>query len=185
MWPEWQQRGPRQDRKFPGKGIEFGPRKRRRVRRLSCAPHDSAVSGPGWARHQTMFLESSATVKTQTHDKINAPGTILRLSGGLGLIALAALPAPTVSASPLLAELSINITVDAPPPPLRHEVIVERDRPGPDYVWVGGFWDGTPGHYVWVAGHWDRPPRAHAQWIAPHWDKDHDGHYRQVRGEWR
>jgi hypothetical protein len=114
-----------------------------------------------------------------------APGTALRLAGGLGLVALAGFPASKATAAPILADLSVNITVDAPPPPPRHEVIVERDRPGPEYVWVGGFWDGAPGHYVWVAGHWDRPPHGHAAWFAPHWEKDHEGHYHQVKGEWR
>jgi len=114
-----------------------------------------------------------------------APGSALRLAGGLGLAALAGFPAPALSASPILADLSVNISIDAPPPPPRQEVIVERDRPGPDFVWVGGFWDGTPGHYVWVAGHWDRPPHPHAAWVSPHWEKDHDGHYHQIKGEWR
>jgi len=108
----------------------------------------------------------------------------LRIAGGLGLASLGAWSLPAVSASPALAEISVNIGIEGPPPP-RHEVIVERDRPGPDYIWVGGFWDGAPGHYTWRAGHWDRPPHAHAEWMAPRWEKDHDGHYHQVKGEWR
>lgn len=98
---------------------------------------------------------------------------------------MAGYSASPLSASPILADVSVNISIDAPPPPLRHEVIVERDRPGPDYVWVAGYWDGTPGHYVWVAGHWDRPPHPHAEWVAPHWDKDSNGHYHQTKGQWR
>jgi hypothetical protein len=113
-----------------------------------------------------------------------ARGAALRLAGGLGLLSIAGLVTPTFAASPILADLSINLTVDAPPPPPRPEVVVGVS-PGPDYIWVGGFWDGTPGHYVWRAGHWDRPPHAHAVWAAPHWERDHDGHYHQVRGEWR
>ncbi len=110
----------------------------------------------------------------------------LRCAAGLGLLAAAAASAPSVRATPaLLADVSINVGLDLAPPPPRQEVIVERNRPGPDYVWVGGFWDGTPGHYRWSPGHWDRPPHAHAVWSAPHWDRDRDGHYHQVRGEWR
>jgi hypothetical protein len=112
-------------------------------------------------------------------------GPSLRLAGGLGLLSMAAFAVPAASASPLLAEVSINVVIDAPPPAPRHEVIVERDRPGPDYVWIDGYWDGTPGHYVWVAGRWDRPPHPHGRWMAPHWDKDRDGHYHMTRGEWR
>jgi hypothetical protein len=124
-------------------------------------------------------------VKTNINDpKTIARGAALRLAGGLGLLSIAGLVAPALAASPMLADFSINLTVDAPPPPPRAEVVVGVS-PGPDYIWVGGFWDGTPGHYVWRAGHWDRPPRPHAAWVAPHWEKDHDGHYHQVKGEWR
>jgi len=76
------------------------------------------------------------------------------------------------------------IQLDPAPPPPRHEVMVERERPGPDYVWIGGYWDGAPGHYVWAAGHWDRPPHGHGHWVAPRWE-NHNGHYVQVKGEWR
>lgn len=117
---------------------------------------------------------------------IRTPGSALRVAGGLALISLAALSIPSASASPILADLSINIGVEGPPPPPRQEVIIGV-APGPDFVWVGGFWDGSPGHYAWVGGHWDRPPHGHEHgvWMAPHWDRDHDGHYHQVRGEWR
>ena len=115
---------------------------------------------------------------------LRTPGASLRLAGGLGLLSLAGFSVPSLSASPVLADLSININLDAPPPPFRHEVIVGTS-PGPDYVWIGGYWDGTPGHYSWVAGRWGRPPHPHGQWIAPHWDKDRDGHYHQTKGEWR
>jgi hypothetical protein len=112
-----------------------------------------------------------------------APGATLRLAGGLGLLSLAGTAAPMSAASPLLADISINIGLDLAPPPLRHEVIVGVS-PGPDYVWVGGYWDGSPGHYTWVGGRWDHSPHGHGQWSAPHWDKDKDGHYHQTKGGW-
>jgi hypothetical protein len=93
--------------------------------------------------------------------------------------------AGTMFSGSLLADISLRVQVDAPPPPPRHEVVIESGRPGPDYVWVDGYWDGAPGHYVWAAGHWDRPPHGNAHWMAPHWERDHDGHYHQIRGEWR
>lgn len=102
------------------------------------------------------------------------------LAAGLGLVSIAGF-APT----PMNAQVSLSIRVDAPPPPPRHEVIVESSRPGPDFVWVGGYWDGAPGHYVWTPGHWDRPPHGHGVWVGPRWEVDHDGHYHQVKGEWR
>jgi hypothetical protein len=106
-------------------------------------------------------------------------GAPSRLAGVVALSSIAIFAASTA-----LADISINIGFEAPPPPPRQEVIVGV-APGPDYIWVGGFWDGSPGHYTWVAGHWDRPPHPHAVWVAPHWDKGNDGHYHQTRGEWR
>jgi|GEM_PF-1261680 len=115
---------------------------------------------------------------------LRTPGASLRLAGGLGLLSIAGFTTSSASASGALAGISINIAIEAPPPELRHEVIIGVS-PGPDFVWVGGYWDGAPGHYSWVGGHWDRPPHAHSRWFAPHWDKDRDGHYHQTRGEWR
>jgi hypothetical protein len=112
-------------------------------------------------------------------------GPALRLAGGLGLLSVALYAAPHLSASPIFGDISLNVRVDDGPPAPRHEEIDVRNRPGADYVWTEGFWDGSPGHYVWVAGRWDHPPHPNARWIAPHWDKDHDGHYHQSRGEWR
>ena len=85
----------------------------------------------------------------------------------------------------MLGEISVNIGVDAPPPPPPREVIVTS--PGPGYVWLDGYYDGSPGHYRWVRGHWDRPPhgRERARYYAPHWDRDHNGHYHRVEGGWR
>jgi hypothetical protein len=106
-------------------------------------------------------------------------GATTRLAGGLALLSVAMLTASTA-----LADLSINIGIEGPPPPPRQEVIVGVS-PGPDFVWIGGYWDGSPGHYTWVGGRWDHPPHAHGQWYAPHWDKGNDGHYHQTKGEWR
>jgi hypothetical protein len=111
-------------------------------------------------------------------------GASLRLAGTVGLLSFVGLATPSFASSPILGDISLNIQVDAPPPPPRAEVVVGV-APGPDYVWVGGFWDGSPGHYVWVRGHWDHPPHGHGAWVAPHWDRDRDGHYHQVKGEWR
>lgn len=124
-------------------------------------------------------------MKKPFNNLLCVPGSALRLAGGLGLLSIAGFSSPLLSGSPLLADISVNIGFNAPPPPPRHEVIVERTRPGPDYVWVDGYWDGSPGRYVWVGGHWDRPPHPNARWNGPHWDKDRDGHYHQTKGEWR
>ena len=56
----------------------------------------------------------------------------------------------------------------APPPPV---VEVEPVPPGPDYVWIGGFWDWNvpQNRYVWTRGHYEHS-RPNAVWVAPHYD---------------
>jgi|SRR5450755_812735 hypothetical protein len=76
------------------------------------------------------------------------------------------------------AEVVVRI---APP-----AAIVERPvaRPGPNYVWIGGYhrWDGNA--YVWVPGRWEVPPRPHARWVAHRWVHKH-GNWVFVEGRWR
>ena len=122
-------------------------------------------------------------MKQTTKDLLLAPGPVLRIAGGLGFLALAGFSGQTASASPILAEISLNIGIDAAPPPPPREVIVAS--PGPEFVWIGGYWDGSPGHYRWVGGRWDRPPHGGARWESPRWERDHDGHYHKVGGGWR
>ena len=115
---------------------------------------------------------------------LRAPRASIRLAAGLGLLTLSGFCTPSISASTILADISLNINLEMAPPPPRHEVIIGIS-PGPDFVWIGGYWDGAPGHYAWVEGRWARPPHSHGHWNAPHWDRDRDGHYHQTKGEWR
>jgi hypothetical protein len=68
------------------------------------------------------------------------------------------------------AQVSVGIRIGAPPAP--RVVAVTPVRPGPDYLWVGGYWYPVGGHYRWHDGYWTRPPYAGARWVEPH----HDGH---------
>jgi hypothetical protein len=88
---------------------------------------------------------------------------------------------PSAAASP---RINVGIRVNAPPPPLRREVVVTR--PGRSHVWVPGHWDWAPGRneYVWVPGAWERPHHRHAVWVGPRWERrGHDTFY--IRGHWR
>jgi hypothetical protein len=124
-------------------------------------------------------------MKQSLNDLLHARCSKLRVAGRIGLIT-AGLSGLVILATPLLADVSVHIDIAGPPAP-RHEVIVESSRPGPDYVWVAGYWGGAPGNYVWSSGHWDRPPHGHehAHWVAPRWQKGNDGRYQQSKGEWR
>src|SRR6185437_13415927 len=67
------------------------------------------------------------------------------------------------------AQISLGIRIGPPPAP--RVVHVTPVRPGPDYVWIGGYWYPVGGRYQWHEGYWSRPPYAGARWIEPH----HDG----------
>ena len=74
----------------------------------------------------------------------------------------------------------VFVQVGPPAPIVEHRVV----RPGPGYVWIGGYhrWEGHA--YAWVPGRWERPPRPHAVWVAPRWEHRHGGYYFH-EGRWR
>jgi len=86
-----------------------------------------------------------------------------------------------LSGSAAHAQISVGIRIGAPPPP--RVVAVLPARPGPDFIWVEGYWYPVGHHYKWHEGYWTRPPYEGAHWVAPHhdgqqyfagyWDGDH------------
>ena len=67
------------------------------------------------------------------------------------------------------AQISLGIRIGPPPAP--RVVRVLPPKPGPEFMWVEGYWYPEGTRYKWHAGYWTRPPYAGARWIAPH----HDG----------
>jgi uncharacterized membrane protein len=95
--------------------------------------------------------------------------------------------AAVVAAASLLAagSASANVYIRIAPPAPRHEVIIERDRPGPDHVWVPGYWNWNGTEYVWAGGRWDLPPRPHAHWVPGHYRHHRRHGYYWIPGHWR
>jgi YXWGXW repeat-containing protein len=89
------------------------------------------------------------------------------------LAVCAVLLAPASTAS---AQVSIGISIGPPPPPL---AVYVAPQPGPEFVWVDGYWYPQGSHYRWHAGYWTRPPYVGAYWVEPY----HDGR-RFVAGYW-
>ena len=79
--------------------------------------------------------------------------------------------------SSAFSQVSIGIAIGPPPPP--RVVRVLPQRPGPEFIWVEGYWYPVGRHYKWHAGYWTRPPYAGARWVVPH----HDGQ-RFFAGYW-
>jgi hypothetical protein len=97
------------------------------------------------------------------------------------------------AAGSVFAQISIGIRIGPPPPP--RVVRVLPSRPGPDYIWIDGYWYASGPHYRWHDGYWTRPPYPGARWVGPrhdgerffdgYWDGDHgrfDHDHRWDRG---
>lgn len=77
-----------------------------------------------------------------------------------------------LGSSAMNAQVSVGISIGAPPPP--RVVRVHPRGPGPGYFWVDGYWYPVGRRYVWHEGYWTRPPYGEAHWIGPRWE---GGHY--------
>src|SRR5262249_24552376 len=58
------------------------------------------------------------------------------------------------------------VVIEAPPPPRVYHV---APRPGPEFVWVEGYWYPQGRRYLWHDGYWTRPPYAGAYWVEPYY----------------
>jgi hypothetical protein len=81
------------------------------------------------------------------------------------------------TASTMRAQVSVGIVIGAPPPP--RVVVAVPERPGPEFVWVEGYWYPVGNHYRWHGGYWTRPPYEGARWVGPR----HNGE-RYYTGYW-
>lgn len=91
-------------------------------------------------------------------------------------------PAAMVAPTPAGPAGPVVVTVPATPAPPAEDVV--STSPGPEYVWVKGYynWDGSS--YQWVPGTWVRTPRSAAVWVPAHWQPTAGG-YVWVPGTWR
>ena len=67
------------------------------------------------------------------------------------------------------AQVALGIRIGPPPPPRLIRVV--PPSPGPDNLWIGGYWYPVGRHYKWHEGYWTRPPYPGARWVGPR----HDG----------
>lgn len=99
-----------------------------------------------------------------------------------------------VGAPLLCAQVSFGIRIGPPPQP--RVVRVLPPSPGPEFVWIDGYWYPVGRHYKWHEGYWTRPPYPGARWVSPrhdgeqffvgYWDGDrgrfeHDHHWDRER----
>lgn len=72
-------------------------------------------------------------------------------------------------ASAFGAQISIGIQIGAPPPP--RVVRVLPRQPGPDFIWIEGYWYPDGRRYKWHDGYWSRPPYAGYRWVGPRYER--------------
>lgn len=100
-----------------------------------------------------------------------------------------------LAAASLGAQVSVGIRMGPPPAPRAYRV--QPQQPGPDYIWVDGYWYPNGNQYRWHDGYWTRAPFGGARWVGPRhengmyyqgywdgergrfdhdhrWDRDHD-----------
>lgn len=99
-------------------------------------------------------------------------------------LAQAQLPIQIPDGLPGQLQNSLNaaLRVRIAPPALRQEA--QPAQPGPNYFWVGGYWNWRPRQeqYVWMPGHWEQE-RPNYQWMPAQWVA-RNGEYIFVRGRW-
>ncbi len=94
------------------------------------------------------------------------------------LFSVMTLAAPAVSS----AEVSVGISVTFAPPAL--PVYEQPLCPGPDFIWVPGYWAWDPDYgYYWVPGVWVLAPFPGALWTPGYWGWS-DGVYVWYEGYW-
>lgn len=73
------------------------------------------------------------------------------------------IPAPTLAA----VFVGIGVAVNIAPPPL--PVYTQPIVPGPNYVWMPGYWAWGQAGYYWVPGTWVLAPRPGYLWTPGYW----------------
>jgi len=74
-----------------------------------------------------------------------------------------------LSCEPAFSQVSFGLRIGPPPPPPVVRVIPRR--PGPNYIWINGYWYPHGNRYKWRNGYWDRQPYPGARWVAPRYDR--------------
>jgi len=73
-----------------------------------------------------------------------------------------------LAAGSAFGQVSIGVSIGAPPPP--RVLAVRPVAPGPGFMWVDGYWYPNGRHWKWHDGYWTRAPYSGAHWIAPRYE---------------
>ncbi|HVT92341.1 MAG TPA: hypothetical protein VHD76_05820 [Bryobacteraceae bacterium] len=93
------------------------------------------------------------------------------------LLALVLLAGGSVFAGP---RVFVGVGIGFPPPPPPRVVAYVPPAPGPNYIWVAGYWYPNGPRYAWRPGYWAVRPYPRARWVAPRYYRG-----RYYHGHWR
>ena len=100
------------------------------------------------------------------------------------LLGSALLTAMLLTGGTAFGQISLGVRIGPPPAPRVLRVVPRR--PGPDYVWVEGYWypKASGRGYSWHQGYWTLPPYFGARWIPPRYDGNmfYNGYWEGGRG---
>jgi WXXGXW repeat (2 copies) len=90
---------------------------------------------------------------------------------------------PITSLVPAHAQIAVDVSVEAAPPPLPY--YEQPVIPAEGYIWVPGYWAWDPSatDYFWVPGTWVLPPQPELLWTPAYWGWD-GGRYLFHPGYW-
>src|SRR5215471_19170385 len=114
--------------------------------------------------------------------RIMTSGRLIHMRTFMRTMLLLAMLLAAGSALNAQVSIGVGIAISAPPPP--RVVVVMPASPGPDYLWVEGYWYPVGNHYRWHEGYWTRPPYEGAHWVSPRYDRERyfGGHWEGFRG---
>jgi hypothetical protein len=119
-------------------------------------------------------------MNTRTHLSAIVIGTSLLLSTGcIERRIIVEKPPQTI----VVQQPSAEVLVAEPPPADKAEVVTPSVAPGPDYIWVNGYWVRQGASWLWTPGTWVRQPHANAAWIPGHWQHQPGG-WAWIPGHW-
>jgi hypothetical protein len=87
----------------------------------------------------------------------------------------------SLTALPCASRAQVYVSITTAPPPL--PVYVQPVIPGPDYMWVPGYWAWGSVGYYWVPGTWVLAPGVGMLWTPGYWAWN-DGIYAWRVGYW-
>ncbi len=79
-----------------------------------------------------------------------------------------------------LGAVRIRIAPEAPPRPRWER---RTTCPGPNYIWIAGYWDRQGDQWGWAPGRWEEPSQRGSTWIRPQYRREGRA-YRYEPGRW-